>query len=70
MKKFQNLGKVLSKENQLSILGGFIALSGTRYSDGHCYCDYISIGGTQGTALICNMVCDISNCRSQGTAPE
>lgn len=86
MKKLQNLGKSLSKQEQKKIIGGFIppenhipGLTGWVLDpNGNCWCDFVnyqtqaeSLGlGAQVPAVLCGVSCPSSMCTSGSIDPN
>ncbi|MBI2729872.1 MAG: hypothetical protein HYX40_03820 [Sphingobacteriales bacterium] len=68
MKKLLGKVKELSPLEMKSIIGGGeLVLTGTRYNQGGCYCDFMTSGANGGTWYMCNTPCSITYCQSSGT---
>lgn len=69
MKKFESLGRDLSKKELNKITGGYIynvddpnvRLTGWRLTDGQCYCDFLL--GTDPGIQVCDQECAMSYCQ-------
>ena len=55
-------GKLERIEMKTIIGGSQLTLTGTRYSSGECYCDFMSTNADGSTWYICNMPCAAFRC--------